>query len=146
MVATDEARAVKFQDGLHLDIRPRSRHRSYLASLLADEDSIDRGYPAIVVEFLDVFSEELTELPPLREVVFAIDVIPGTAPISMALYHFMDLMNHVFSNHLDQFVVVFVDDILIYSTLVEEHEYHLRTVLQILRDNQLYDKFEKSEF
>ncbi|XP_059659231.1 uncharacterized protein LOC132306051 [Cornus florida] len=55
-----------------------SRHRSYLASLLANEDnSSGHIYPAIVVEFLDIFPEELTELPPLREVVFAIDVIPG---------------------------------------------------------------------
>ncbi|XP_059650755.1 uncharacterized protein LOC132296587, partial [Cornus florida] len=59
---------------------------------------------------------------------------------------FMDLMNRVFSDHLDKFVVVFVDDILVYSASREEHEYHLRVVLQILRDNQLYAKFEKCKF
>ncbi|XP_059668961.1 uncharacterized protein LOC132314063 [Cornus florida] len=64
-----------------------SRHMSYLASLLANEDSsLGRIYPTVVVEFLDVFPEELTELPLLREVVFAIDVILGTALISMAPY------------------------------------------------------------
>ncbi|XP_059629653.1 uncharacterized protein LOC132272541 [Cornus florida] len=58
-----------------------SRHRSYLASLLADEDSSSGCvYPAVVVEFLYVFPEELTELPPFREVVFTFDVILGPNP------------------------------------------------------------------
>ena len=48
---------------------------------------------------------------------------------------FMDLMHRVFQPYLDQFVVVFVDDILIYSQLEWEHEYHLRIVLQLLRDH-----------
>ena len=58
---------------------------------------------------------------------------------------FMDLMHRVFQHYLDQFVVVFVDDILIYSQSVWEHEYHLRIVLQLLRDHQLYAKFSKCE-
>ena len=59
---------------------------------------------------------------------------------------FMDLMHRVFQPYLDQFVVVFVDDILIYSQYEEEHEDHLRVVLQLLRDHQLYAKFTKCEF
>ena len=59
---------------------------------------------------------------------------------------FMDLMHRVFQPYLDQFVVVFVDDILIYSQSEWEHEYHLRIVLQVLRDHQLYAKFSKCEF
>ena len=59
---------------------------------------------------------------------------------------FMDLMHRVFQPYLDQFVVVFVDDILIYSQSKWEHEYHLRIVLQLLRDHQLYAKFSKCEF
>ena len=59
---------------------------------------------------------------------------------------FMDLMHRVFQSYLDQFVVVFVDDVLIYSKSEEEHEGHLRIVLQILRDHQLYAKFSKCEF
>ena len=59
---------------------------------------------------------------------------------------FMDLMHRVFQPYLDQFVVVFVDDILIYSQSEEEHEDHLRVVLQLLRDHQLYAKFSKCEF
>ena len=59
---------------------------------------------------------------------------------------FMDLMNRVFQPYLDLFVVVFVDDILIYSQSEVEHEDHLRIVLQLLRDHQLYAKFSKCEF
>ena len=59
---------------------------------------------------------------------------------------FMDLMHKVFQPYLDRFVVAFVDDILIYSKSKEEHEGHLRIVLQILIDHQLYAKFIKCEF
>ena len=59
---------------------------------------------------------------------------------------FMDLMYMVFQPYLDQFVMVFVDEILIYSQSEEEHEDHLRVVLQLLRDHQLYAKFGKCEF
>ena len=59
---------------------------------------------------------------------------------------FMDLMHRVFQPYLDQFVMVFVDDILIYSKSKENHEDHLRVVLQVLRDHQLYVKISKYEF
>ena len=59
---------------------------------------------------------------------------------------FMDLMNGIFQHYLDQFVIVFIDDILIYSGSKEDHEEHLRVVLQILRENQLYVKFSKCQF
>ncbi|KAL0556433.1 hypothetical protein IC582_004947 [Cucumis melo] len=59
---------------------------------------------------------------------------------------FMDLMNRVFREFLDTFVIVFIDDILIYSKTGAEHEEHLRMVLQTLRDNKLYAKFSKCEF
>ena len=59
---------------------------------------------------------------------------------------FMDLMHRVFQPYLDQFVVVFFDDILIYSQSEEEHEDHLRIVLQALKDHQSYSKVSKCEF
>ena len=59
---------------------------------------------------------------------------------------FIYLMHRVFHPYLDQFVVVFVDDILIYSQSEREHEDHLRIVLQLLREHQLYGKFSKCEF
>jgi hypothetical protein len=60
--------------------------------------------------------------------------------------HFMYLMNSVFMPELDKFVVVFIDDILIYSKSEEEHAQHLRVILQRLRDHQLYAKFSKCTF
>ena len=59
---------------------------------------------------------------------------------------FMDLMNRVFKDYLDKFVIVFIDDILIYSQSETEHEHHLRLVLQRLREHRLYAKFSKCEF
>jgi hypothetical protein len=60
--------------------------------------------------------------------------------------YFMYLMNKVFMEYLDRFVIVFIDDILIFSKTMEEHEEHLRLVLAKLRSNQLYAKFSKCEF
>src|SRR5262249_16622279 len=59
---------------------------------------------------------------------------------------FMDLMNRIFKLYLDQFVIVFIDDILIYSKSSEEHEEHLTIVLQTLREHKLYAKLLKCEF
>ena len=58
----------------------------------------------------------------------------------------MYMMNSVFMDCLDKFVVVFIDDILIYSKSEQEHEEHLRIVLQKLREQQLYAKLSKCEF
>jgi hypothetical protein len=66
--------------------------------------------------------------------------------LTNALAYFMNLMNKVFMEFLDQFVVVFIDDILVYSQNEETHEDHLRLVLQKLRENQLYAKFSKCDF
>jgi hypothetical protein len=59
---------------------------------------------------------------------------------------FMDLMNRVFQPYLNKFVVVFIDDILVYSKSYEEHEQHLRHTLQTLRSRQLYAKLDKYDF
>ena len=59
---------------------------------------------------------------------------------------FMDLMNRVFRPFLDRFVIVFIDDILVYSKSEDEHAKKLRFVLQTLRDHRLYAKFSKCEF
>jgi hypothetical protein len=58
----------------------------------------------------------------------------------------MYLMNKVFMEHLDKFVVVFIDDILVYSKAEQQHEEHLRMMLEKLRANQLYAKFSTCEF
>ena len=59
---------------------------------------------------------------------------------------FVDLINRVYRPYLDKFVVVFIDDILIYSKDKEEHADQLRIVLQTLREHQLYGKLKKCEF
>ncbi|XP_052111589.1 uncharacterized protein LOC127742948 [Arachis duranensis] len=188
----------------------------------------------IVCEFLDVFSDDINEFPPNREVKFAIELVPGASLISITPYRmsplemaelkaqlkdllgkhfirpsvspwgapvllvkkkdgsirlcvdyrqlnkitvknkyllpriddlmdqlqgavmsfgltnapaiFMDYMNRIFRPYLDKFVIVFIDDILVYSKIEEEHADHLQTVIQILRDRKLFAKLSKCEF
>ena len=59
---------------------------------------------------------------------------------------FIDLMNRMFQSCLDSFVIVFIDDILVYSKNEGEHMEHLRVVLQVLKENQLFAKYGKCEF
>ncbi|GAU37549.1 hypothetical protein TSUD_369970 [Trifolium subterraneum] len=235
------------------------------------EGGVKLGELPVVSEFSDVFPEDISDLPPEREVEFSIDLVPGTSPISMAPYHmsaselnelkkqqeellekmfirqsvspwgapvllvkkkegsmrlcidyrqlnkatiknkypflrrddlmdqlvgacvfskidlrsgyhqirvktedipktafrtryghyeytvmpfgvtnapgvFMEYMNRIFHSFLDKFVVVFIDDILVYSKSEEEHKEHLRIVLQVLKEKKLYAKLSKCEF
>ena len=66
--------------------------------------------------------------------------------LTNALAVFIDFINMVLLSYLDQFVIVFIDDILIYSKSLEEHEQHLQILLRTLKDNHLYAKFSKCEF
>jgi hypothetical protein len=66
--------------------------------------------------------------------------------LTNALAYFLYLMNKVFMEYLDKFVVVFIDHILVYSRSEEEHEEHLRLALQKLREHKLYAKLSKCEF
>nr|XP_027068159.1 uncharacterized protein LOC113693729 [Coffea arabica] len=201
--------------------------QGFLAFLInAPSDQVKLEDVPVVRKFPDVFPEELSALPPEREVEFKIDLMPGTAPISKIPYQmapaelkelklqlqdllekgfvkesdspwgsvvfskldlrqgyyqlkirkedipktafstryehfefavmpfgltnaptaFMDLMQRIFKKYLDQFVVIFIDDILIYSKTREEHAKHLGVILQILREHKLYAKFSKCEF
>ncbi|GJX93646.1 reverse transcriptase domain-containing protein [Tanacetum coccineum] len=75
---------------------------------------------------------------------FEFTVMPFGLTNSLAV--FMDLMNRVCKPYLDKFVIIFIDDILIYSKTKEEHEIHLKLVLELLRREKLYAKFFKCEF
>jgi hypothetical protein len=66
--------------------------------------------------------------------------------LSKAPIVFMCPMNGVFMDYLDKFVIVFLDDILVYSIVEEEHEQHTRMVFQVLREHQLYSKLRKCSF
>ena len=59
---------------------------------------------------------------------------------------FMDLMNREFQNYLDSFVIVFIDNILVYSKIEGDHMGHLRVVLQVLKEHQQFSKYNKCEF
>ncbi|XP_057791109.1 uncharacterized protein LOC131008233 [Salvia miltiorrhiza] len=96
----------------------KGKCQAFLVSLTGEhevEKTIEEVH--VVREFKDVFPEEL--------------------PV------FMDLMNRVFHQYLDSFVLVFIDDILIYSKTEEQHEEHLRIVLETLRNERLFAKFSK---
>ncbi|GKB45028.1 putative nucleotidyltransferase, ribonuclease H [Tanacetum coccineum] len=186
----------------------------------------------VVRDFSEVFLEDFSGLPPIRQVEFHIELIPGATPVARATYRlastemkelaeqlkelsdkvknryplpriddlfdqlqgssiyskidlrsgyhqlrvreedipktafrtryghyefqvmpfgnaravFMDLMNRVCKPYLDKFVIVFIDDILIYSRNEKEHEEHLKTILELLKKEELYAKFSKCEF
>ncbi|XP_058762994.1 uncharacterized protein LOC131636407 [Vicia villosa] len=157
-----------------------AQEKSFLLVLTSDsKDKRSILEIPVVCEFSDVFLEDVTSLPPEREVEFSIDLVSGTAPVSVSPYRmspaelrelksqtryghyeflvmpfgvtnapavFMDYMNRVFQPYLDQFVVIFINDILIYSRTIEEHMEHLRIVLSVLREKQLFAKFSKCEF
>ncbi|GJQ92731.1 putative reverse transcriptase domain-containing protein [Tanacetum coccineum] len=122
----------------------------------------------IVQDFPEVFFEDLSGIPPTRQVKFQIDLIPGAAPVARAPYRLApsemkelsdqlqelfdkgfirpNLTNRVCKPYLDKFVIVFIDDILIYSKSKQEHEKHLKLILEFLKKEQLYAKFSKCEF
>ncbi|GJR47941.1 putative reverse transcriptase domain-containing protein [Tanacetum coccineum] len=193
--------------------RPKEKMR-----LLISAKASDKKQEEIVVvrDFPEVFMDDLSGLPPLWEIEFQIELIPGVVPIAKSPYRlapseleellgqlkelqdkgsqffskidlrsgyhqlrvheddipktafrtryghfeftimpfgltntpvvFIDLMNRVCRPYLDKFVIVFIDDILIYSKTQEEHVEHLRLVLELLKKEKLYAKFSKCEF
>ncbi|XP_065873647.1 uncharacterized protein [Euphorbia lathyris] len=120
------------------------------------------GVPPISIAPYRMAPVELHELKKqLEELLVADSDIPKTAfrtryghfeflvmpfGLTNAPAAFMAMMNKTFQPYLDHFVVVFIDDILVYSRTTEEHEQHLRIVLQILKEQQMYAKLSKCEF
>nr|GEX25425.1 hypothetical protein [Tanacetum cinerariifolium] len=105
----------------------------------------------VVQDYPEVFPEDLPGLPSARPVEFQIDLILGVAPVmpfrlTNAPTVFIDLMNRVCKPYLDKFIIVFIDDILIYSKNEKENKEHLKEILELLRKEKLYAKFSKCEF
>ncbi|WVZ75520.1 hypothetical protein U9M48_023565 [Paspalum notatum var. saurae] len=98
------------------------------------------GYPQLKIRLSDIPKTAFTNKYGLYEYTVM------SFGLTNAPAYFMQLMNSVFMDYLDNFVVVFIDDILIYSKTEAEHEEHLRLVLQRLREHKLYAKFSKCEF
>jgi hypothetical protein len=98
------------------------------------------GYHQIKIRAKDIPKMAFTTRHGLYEyLVMSFELINAPA-------HFMYFMNSVFMSELDKFVVVFIDNIFVYSKSMKEHEEHFWVVLEQLRDHQLYAKFSKCEF
>ncbi|GJS05299.1 putative reverse transcriptase domain-containing protein [Tanacetum coccineum] len=95
-------------------------------------------------DITDLFSEDLLGLPPQRQVEFFIDLVPGATPVMKSPYRLaLSEMRELSGQLQELFVIVFIDDILAYSKLKEEHEVHLKLVLETLRKEKLYAKVSK---
>nr|GEW22634.1 putative reverse transcriptase domain-containing protein [Tanacetum cinerariifolium] len=101
----------------------------------------------VVREFLEVFPEDLPGLPSVCQVEFQIDLILGAAPVARAPYRLAPSKMQELSDQLQELAdKVFIDDILIYSHNKQEHEDHLRIILELLKKEKLYAKFSKCDF
>ncbi|PKU84463.1 putative mitochondrial protein [Dendrobium catenatum] len=97
------------------------------------------------VDYRDLNKVTIKNKYPLPRIDDLFDQLSGSS-ITNASTIFMDLMNRVFKEYMDQFVIVFIDDILVYSASEEDHARHLSIVLDTLRQHQLYAKFSKCKF
>ncbi|GJY91347.1 putative reverse transcriptase domain-containing protein [Tanacetum coccineum] len=107
---------------------------------------------SVVRDFVDVFPEDFSVLPPQQQVEFHIDLVPGATLVAKSPYRLAPSEMEEMSGQLQElqekvkFVIVFIDDILIYSKTKEDQEVHLWLVLELLRKEKLYAKFSKCEF
>nr|GFB91802.1 retrotransposon protein, putative, Ty3-gypsy subclass [Tanacetum cinerariifolium] len=195
----------------------RKRIQLFIAQVMEKEPAKKQLQDVpVICNFPEVFLDDLTGLPPPRQVEFKIELIPSAAPVARAPYRlapsklkefsdqlkelfekgfirpssppwgasvlfvkkknrsfcmcidyqelneltvknrafgltnapavFMDLMNRVCKPYMDKFVIVFIDDILIYSKNKEDHEEYLKIILELLKNEKLYAKFLKCDF
>ncbi|GKA70725.1 putative reverse transcriptase domain-containing protein [Tanacetum coccineum] len=167
--------------------RPNEKVR-HLVSAKAKEQKQEEL--VVVRDFPEVFPDDLSGLPPSREIEFRIELVPGAIPVAKSLYRLapsemeelsgqlkelqdkelnkltiknrypLSRIDNLFDQlqgsqyfskidlrpYLDKFVIVFIDDILVYSKTWEEHEVHIGLYLEFLKEEKLYAKFSKWEF
>ncbi|GKE83454.1 putative reverse transcriptase domain-containing protein [Tanacetum coccineum] len=99
----------------------------------------------VLKDFLEVFPNDLSGLPLVWEIKFRIKLIPGATPVAKSPYHLAPFELEELP-YLDTFLILFIDDILIYSKTQEEHKAHLGLVLELLKKEKLYAKFSKCKF
>ncbi|GKB84570.1 putative reverse transcriptase domain-containing protein [Tanacetum coccineum] len=113
----------------------------------------------VVKEFSDVFPKDYWPSLPFAKIDDLFDQLQGSSVYSKIDYDqvmpfgltyaravFMDLMNRMCKPYLDKFVIVIIDDILIYSRNKEEHANHLRIILELVKEEKLYAKYSKCDF
>ncbi|GKF28432.1 putative reverse transcriptase domain-containing protein [Tanacetum coccineum] len=106
----------------------------------------------VVRDFTEVFSKDLLGIPSQQQVEFRIDLVPGATQVVKSPYRLAPSEMQELSEQLRElqdkgrFVIVFIDDILAYSKLKEEHEVHLKLVLDSRRKEKWYATFSKCEF
>nr|GEW86264.1 putative reverse transcriptase domain-containing protein [Tanacetum cinerariifolium] len=120
--------------------RPNEKVR-HLVSAKAKEQK--REELVAVRDFPEVFLDALSGLPPSWEIKFCIELVPGAIPVVKSPYRLEPYEMEEFS---DKFVIVFIDDILVYSETPKEHEVHIGLVLELLKKEKLHAKFSKCEF
>ncbi|GKB77847.1 putative reverse transcriptase domain-containing protein [Tanacetum coccineum] len=117
-----------------------------MRELMSDKANEKKQKEIVVLrDFLEVFLDDLSGLPPVREIEFRFELIPGATLVSKSPYCFAPSELEELP-YLDKFVIMSIDDILIYSKTREEHEEHLGLVLELLKKEKLYTKFSKCEF
>ncbi|XP_070036653.1 uncharacterized protein [Nicotiana tomentosiformis] len=159
---------ISFLKARHMVEKGCLAYLAYVRDTAAETPTID-SVP-MVRDFSDMFPSDLPGMPPDRDIDFFIDLAQAEDScfgctengfrtryghyeflvmsfiLTNARAAFMDLMNRVFRPYIDSFVIVFIVDILIYSRSMEEHEHHLRVVLQTLWEQKMYGKFSKCDF
>ncbi|KAL5569179.1 hypothetical protein UlMin_025754 [Ulmus minor] len=139
--------ALQFKKGL------KRKEPSFIAVAAMFEEGGDEPIPlgikVVLRGYADIMPDQLPKsLPPRRAVDHEIELLPGSKPPAKSPYRMAPPELEELRKQLNEllFVVVYLDDIVVYSTTMEEHKKHLEMVFQKLRENQLYVKREKCAF